>query len=542
MTFDFQNPDYDPIWIKRRATLARLRANPSLAISARAYYREHIADFITDWGITIDPRNVEVGRPALMPFILFAKQREWIEWILERWRAREPGLTEKSRDGGLSWLAIAFSCSMCMLYEGMVIGFGSKKEELVDKLGAPKSLFYKARQYMEHIPHEFRGSWDLTKHAPHMRVEFPDTQSIISGEAGDQIGRGDRTSIYFVDEAAHLERPQLTDASLSATTNCRQDISSVNGPANSFAEKRRAGKIKVFTFPWQDDPRKGAEWYAKQCEALDPIIVAQEIDINYSASIEGIVIPSLWVQAALDAHVKLGLKPTGLHHAALDVADKGKDKNALGIRHGNVLTYAESWAGSDNLDIFHTTERAFLLCDLHKLNGFDYDADGLGASVRGDARKINEARKAKGQKVLVINPFLGSGAVKDPNGQMVEGRTNEDFFENFKAQSWWSLRFRFQETWRAIQGMPCKADNIISIAKDFPERARLCVELSQPIYGLSKSGKILIDKAPEGVASPNLADAVMMVFSPKKPAMIINPALLESRYVQPHSRMAPPAT
>jgi hypothetical protein len=35
--------------------------------------------------------------------------------------------------------------------------------------------------------------------APHMRVVFPDTGSIISGEAGDGIGRGDRCSIYFVD-------------------------------------------------------------------------------------------------------------------------------------------------------------------------------------------------------------------------------------------------------------------------------------------------------------------------------------------------------
>ena len=34
---------------------------------------------------------------------------------------------------------------------------------------------------------------------------------------------------------------------------------------------------------------------------------------------------------------------------------------------------------------------------------------------------------------------------------MVEGRTNADFFANLKAQSWWALRQRFQNTHRALE-------------------------------------------------------------------------------------------
>ncbi|MDP1260138.1 TerL protein, partial [Klebsiella quasipneumoniae] len=88
-----------------------------------------------------------------------------------------------------------------------------------------------------------------------------------------------------VDESAFLERPELVDASLSATTNCRQDISTPNGNANSFAIRRHSGKIKVFTFHWRDDPRKSQDWYEKQVELLDPVTVAQEIDIDYNASV-----------------------------------------------------------------------------------------------------------------------------------------------------------------------------------------------------------------------------------------------------------------
>jgi hypothetical protein len=42
----------------------------------------------------------------------------------------------------------------------------------------------------------------------------------------------------------------------------------------------------------------------------------------------------------------------------------------------------------------------------------------------------------------------------------------------------------------------------------------LVMELVQPTYTRNSNGKILVDKAPEGAASPNLADSVMIVFNP----------------------------
>jgi hypothetical protein len=132
-----------------------------------------------------------------------------------------------------------------------------------------------------------------------------------------------------VDEAAFLQRPLLIDAALSQTTRCRIDLSSVNGMSNPFAQKRHSGKIPVFTFHWRSDPRKDDEWYRKECEKIDnPVIVAQELDLNYQASAEGILIPSEWVQAAVDAHIKLGIEPTGQRLGAMDIADEGKIKTA----------------------------------------------------------------------------------------------------------------------------------------------------------------------------------------------------------------------
>lgn len=536
--FDFRNPDYSAVFAERAKRLAWIRADDTgeRLQNLRAYYRDNPAQFITDWGCTFDPRLVERGLPAVVPFILFPKQREWVEWVVEtRWRKQDPGLTEKSRDMGVSWLAIALSVTLCLFFEGMAIGFGSRKEEYVDKLGSPKSLFWKGREFIKLIPPEFRPGWTPAD-APHLRLSFPHTGSVIAGEAGDNIGRGDRSSIYFVDESAFIERPQLIEASLSQTTNCRIDVSTPKGMANPFAQKRHnpawINKGRIFIFDWRDDPRKGEDWYAKQKADLDPVTLAQEVDRSYTASVAGVVIPQEWVQAAVDADKKLGFEARGEKRAAFDVGDEGDDCTlcvGTGIRVDSVT----SWTGAGS-DIFGSVSKAFALCDVLGVADLDYDADGLGAGVRGDARVLNEERKRK----IDVQPFWGSGKVVEPDkpipsaaprserkrepGEAV--RLNGDYFENAKAQGWFSLRAMFQRTYRAVQMHERGEDwreaysdgDLIVLNGEMRELALVTQQLSQPTFKQAKSGKMLIDKQPEGVASPNHADSVMMRYAPRK--------------------------
>lgn len=507
---DFKKPDYLPVFQERAQRLKRIRAEPKSIPLLKAYYRDHPAQFIEDWGCTYDPRNIDKGIPAVTPFLLFPKQKEWVDWVLDHWKNQKNGITEKSRDAGMSWLSIATACTLCLFYDEMAIGFGSRKEEYVDKLGAPKSLFYKARLFMDLLPVEFRGGWTRKDHAPHMRIMFPESGSVISGESGDGIGRGDRAAIYFVDEAAFLERPELVEASLSQTTNCRIDISTPQGMQNPFSKKRFSGKIDVFTFHWRDDPRKDDKWYQETCDEIDnPVVIAQELDLDYSASVEGVLIPNAWVRASLDAHIKLGIEPTGAKSAALDVADEGKDKNALCVNHGIVCLFVDEWSGKGG-DIFDTVQKAFMLCDEYETSTMKYDSDGLGAGVRGDARIINEGRKKK----IDVEAFRGSEAVINPEGEDIKGRKNKDLFANRKAQGWMNLRTRFKNTYRAVvEGKEFNPDEIISISSQFPLHQKLITELSQPTYSINTAGKYLIDKAPDGAKSPNLADAVMINYA-----------------------------
>lgn len=532
--FDWYQPDYRPIWAERVKRLARLRADKGLLAATKVYYKEAIADFINDWGVTVDPRNVGSPRPVIMPFVLFPQQRAFIDWSVDRWRKRDNGVMVKSRDCGASWLAMGVSVTMCLFWDNVTIGFGSAKEDKVDRSGDPDSLFYKGRMFVQYLPRDYLGAWDIKKHNAHMRLLFPDTESSITGEAGDNIGRGGRKTMYWVDEYAIVERPKLVEANLIANTDCTIEMSTVAGIANVFAEHARGGIMTRFDFDYHDDPRKvdpvtrelRKEFALKKTKA-DPTIWAAEYERDFLASAEGIIIPQEWVQAAIGALQKLGIVPTGERRAAYDVADAGKDKNCFGSAYGVELQHIESWSGSNSI-IYKSVERVFRECDARKIDAFDYDGDGMGAGVKSDAFKINEDRESKGLKMLIAMMFRGSAAVMDPeNFCPGTDRLNKDFFENYKAQSWWALRQRFRLTWEAVtNGATFDPSDIISISPELPELTKTCSELSQPIWTWSKSGKMVIDKTPEDVASPNNGDTVMMLFPYARPNMQISEEIL----------------
>lgn len=551
-TFDFKNPDYVAVFRARFEMLDHLDAHPDEVEAWKVHYKrgpEGIADFISDFGVTFDPRNPEVDMPAVVPFVLFEKQREWVYWAWERWRARSPGATEKSRECGVTWLAVAFSCSLCLFFDGVNVGFGSRKEDLVDKIGTMKPILPKARLFMTNLPECFRGGWLPWRDTAFMRLNFPRTGSLITGEAGNQLGRGDRTSLYFVDEAEYLEQPEDVDFALSQTTNCRIDISSVNGSANPTARRIITRKVRVFVFDWHDDPRKDDAWYQKQVADLDAVVVAQEIDRDRSASVQGIVVPGAWVKACIGAKRRLGIAPSGEKLLAFDIGDEG-DACAMVGGQGTTVGVAEEWRGKGS-DTFASVEHAFAIADENECRTWRYDADGLGALVRGDARVINDRRREEKLREHVVVGFQGSGAVVDPEG-IVEGtkgregdkgRLNQDYFQNRKAQGWWDLRRRAQRTYLWVEkGKACEPDDILDLDPGLFEKPesigwQLVRELSQPTYQTNGAGKIVIDKKPEGQPSPNLADCVMMRYARlEKAAAEFTPELVRALARLPRRR------
>lgn len=523
-------PNYVEEFAWRQQQLLKMRQQPILLYGAMEYYRTHPIEWINDWCITYDPR-AKRGALSKLPFKLFRRQRQYIRFLLALIDAQEGGLVEKSRDAGVTFLSCAFSVWLWIFWDGAAVGWGSRKADLVDKIGDPDSIFEKIRMILRNLPREFlpRG-FDYDTHATYMKLVNPETGATITGEAGNNIGRGGRKLIYFKDESAHYERPELIEAALGDNTNVQVDISSVNGIGNVFHTRREngvewnggtavVGKTNVFVFDWRDDPRKDLAWYNRRKQkAIDDGLLHlfyQEVDRNYAASVVGIIIPPEWVDAAIDAHVRLGFAGTGGWCAGLDVADGGRDTNAYAGRKGVVLRRLEQWGERDTA---LTARRTIGYAqETGRSIDINYDCIGVGSGVKAESNRLRD------EKVLPDNiRFIAWNAAEsplhplehvepgDPNTPL-----NEDYYGNLKAQGWWLLRRRFEKTFRMLtEGHVYPHDELISLSSDLKHLATLRKELSQPTMGKSGSLKQIVNKTPDGTKSPNLGDAVMMCYHP----------------------------
>jgi phage terminase large subunit len=239
-------PDYLREFVTRANRVDAIKADARLRLGLAQRYRNDPVAWINHWAVTYDPRNAGSDVPTLLPFVLFPKQAELAEFLLELLQAQANGLVEKSRDMGATWLCCAFSVWLWLYWPGAAIGWGSRKEALVDKIGDPDSIMEKIRIIIRHLPRFMRPpTFDEKEHMPFMKIVNPETGATITGEAGDNIGRGGRKLIYFKDESAHYERPEKIEAALSDTTNCQIDFSSVNGLGNVFHRRREAGQIRL---------------------------------------------------------------------------------------------------------------------------------------------------------------------------------------------------------------------------------------------------------------------------------------------------------
>lgn len=460
----------------------------------KEYYRNRPIEFINDWGITYDPRLKD---EKIIPFLLFERQKEFLQFIDERYNNTENGICEKSRDSGMSWLAISWSIHKWLYVDGFSAGFGSRKADFVDKLGDPSSILQKGRMFIQYLPKFFLpDNFDFEKHLSYMKFINPKNGAIITGESGDNIGRGGRTSIYFKDESAFYERPELIEASLVANTDVQIDISTPNGLGNPFHQKSISGKIPKFRFHWSDDPRKDQEWKAKKLNEVSEIIFAQEYDIDYSASLPNIAIPNKYVIES----VNLDIKESGEVIAGLDIADDGEDKNAIVIRKGAKVIFIDEWSG---LDTSQTTMRALEYCRTYGVKHLNYDSIGVGAGVRGTLNMV-------GHDGINTNAI---SVAESPTNAAYGEKTRKDTFRNLKAELWWLMRDRFAKTSKYISGEDISEDEIISI----PNHGGLISELSQPLYFYNETGKIQIepkkDMRKRGIKSPNIADALMLCFA-----------------------------
>lgn len=501
-------PDFVGELARRMELEKRIASDPVMLAGAKALYASSLPAFVADCVWVYEPRNASKGDPVRVPVVIFERQRAFLEWLVERFESKTSAPVEKSRDSGATWMACAFAVWLYLFHPGSIVGFGSRKEILVDRNGDMSSIFEKIRAIIRQLPHYLKpAGFSEGAHFNYMRLLNPENEAAIIGEAGDNIGRGGRTSVYIIDESAYLERPALVEASLSATTDVRIDISTP-AAGSVFSTWTAASKTK-FVFDVHDVPWHTPEWLKAKEEDMKSKglghLYRQEFLRDETAGIAGQLISSEWVESAVNACAKLGITPSGIKAAALDVADGGQDRNALSIRHGVEVQRVETRADllADAAGSWAYAEAATAGC-----GRLLYDSIGVGA---GAAAAL---RDKKGIKQIAGWSAAGE-VVNKTTRYSTSDRTNEDMFLNAKSQAWWLLRDRFIATHKAVTtGRVENPDEIISLSPEIAELRELKSELSQVTYSHNSNGKVVINKAPENKPSPNRADTVMINFAP----------------------------
>ena len=209
---------------------------------------------------TFNPKNAPGYRH--MPFITWPIQDEMVMLLQDAIVNGYDLLIDKSRDEGASWLNLGVFFYNWLFVPDSQFLVGSRKIELVDKMGDRKCLFWKLGYLLEHLP-----KWLAPEFAKKFcHLENLHNGSSIDGESTtENFAAGDRRTAVLLDELARVD-PNIAQGILDAAsdvTDCRVINSTHTTAVHPYCKLRRGitAKVKVFVLPWWKDPRKNDGLY-----------------------------------------------------------------------------------------------------------------------------------------------------------------------------------------------------------------------------------------------------------------------------------------
>lgn len=550
----WSKPNIEAIYRRRIARLKALRRLDDEGLARIwAFYRDHPVEFINDWGVTYSPKD-EADHP-LIPFILFDRQVELVNFLKSCLDDREPGIVEKSRDTGASYVMAAFGV-WAWLFRNLKVCYGSYDAVHVDVLGNMDSILEKVRGFIRTIPPEFYPpGFDPNEHMMHNRIVRPDSPATITGEVGKNIGRGGRATLYFVDEAAFLQHPDAADASLAATADVVIRASTAHGLGN-FYEKVVSGLYRVFRLHWRDDPRRSEEWAKKKRQRLTAAKWAQEYEIDHGASIEGVLVPTEWVEASraltklVAAEIRAGKKWKGPEQhvsrtGGLDVGG-GRAPSVFATRAGPWILPLERRQEGDTTGTAHWALACARRNHVSKIN---FDSVGIGAGVAStlkhtgvnyldpspppvprDADEIEALVNAAAARMRVENAKVDEvrgariscfaiNVGTSPSDKMwPDDKTSKEKFQNLRAEIYWILREAAERAFELYLYLTGQGgfNHALELTLLLPDDDVLAKQLSSITYFETPTGLIGLEKkadmAARGVPSPDSADAVSLTY------------------------------
>jgi hypothetical protein len=462
--------------------------------------------FFDNFVLTYDPRDQKT-----YPMVLWPVQRRYLDFVEDCLRQQVDWLCAKSRDMGVTYINCGFAVHHWLFHYGFKTGFCANKADLVDEIGNPDTIFEKMRMIIDGLPWWMRPvGYSRATSARSNRIVNPDNANTIIGEGGSSAGRGGRSSIYIVDEAAHVENAQAVNAATSANTRCRGWVSSANGMGNFFYERHESGEIPVITVHWREHPFKSEAWAEAEKRRITKVTFAAEHDIDFSASLAGLVVEKLWIDAAVELWKMLPHPTHGPAVAGLDVG-AGKDLSVFQPRRGELVMKAQSREDPDTTD---TANWALRLCGEYGIRQLTYDSVGVGEGVKSTLKRgWHEIKGFRIQACAWGLPPTGSRRWED-------GRSSKERFRDIKAEVWWLMRERFRNSYEHHEFLLGHEGGIKHDQSDcilLEPSPMLQRQLVTVRYQTTSTGsKIEIESKDQlrarGVQSPDFADALAYSF------------------------------
>jgi len=269
--------------------------------------------FIENFCWTYDPRSKNKN----LPVVLFDYQKETVKYFIEHIDQGKDFLIEKSRDMGVSWLAVYVFQWYWLFRDGTNLLIGSYKEKLVDDGVNQDALFGKLEYSLRNLPKWLLPRrFDLRKHRNKLKLINPENNNIISGDTmNPQFGRGARKTAIFYDELGFWESAKESWEAGADTTACR--IANSTPAGKNYYWKLKISGMDVLTLHWKRHPLKDNTWYEFEKSRRTDEEVAQELDLNYEKSLEG--------RVYLEWQPEVGFYPYNDNHPLYIAADWGKE-------------------------------------------------------------------------------------------------------------------------------------------------------------------------------------------------------------------------
>ncbi len=281
----------------RREMLAMGAGSKSDAMALWRMCQRDILFYLNTFGFLYEPRA-----SAALPWITYPFQDYMILKMKSNVGKRDT-LVKKSRDMGASWACLSVYEHEFHFEELRSFLLLSRIEELVDKTGNSKALFWKVD-----FLHQQQPKWLLPRmERQHMHLENLDLRSTIDGASTTgEAATGDRRTGIMLDEFAKCV--QTGHAMLSSTrdaTNSRIFNSTPGGVGDAFYEMCQTmtqhNPDDVITAHWSLHPEKSkgiwwddgkkthykfrSPWYDNECKRTpNPVEISRELDIDFEGS------------------------------------------------------------------------------------------------------------------------------------------------------------------------------------------------------------------------------------------------------------------